>query len=147
MGMSHRTLTHCVHSTMAIRGSSPDPVLQKKYLQIKAGKMITIEHVCFKIASSTSVLFCQNKDTIKFKIFSYIKKYQLWFLIILTIFFSHIYTSLSLIIIHDDKTVISYFIPRHQTFKFSYNFKAKIYNGEFDELKSIGTQAFYCIYL
>ena len=32
------------------------------------------------------------------------------------------------LIIHDDKTVISYFMPRHQTLKFSYNFKAKRYN-------------------
>ena len=28
----------------------------------------------------------------------------------------------------DDKIVISYFMPRHQTLKFSYNFKAKRYN-------------------
>ena len=34
------------------------------------------------------------------------------------------------LIIHDDKTVISYFMPRHQTFKFSYNLKLKC---EFDE--------------
>ena len=27
-------------------------------------------------------------------------------------------------IIHDDETVISYFMPRHQTLKFSYNSKA-----------------------
>ena len=27
-------------------------------------------------------------------------------------------------IIHDDETVISYFVSRHQTLKFSYNFKA-----------------------
>ena len=27
-----------------------------------------------------------------------------------------------------DETVISYFMPRHQTLKFSYNFKAKRYN-------------------
>ena len=45
-------------------------------------------------------------------------------------------------IIHDDKTVISYFVPRHQTLKFSYNFKAK-----FDDQKSIGTQAFWGVYL
>ena len=32
------------------------------------------------------------------------------------------------LIIHDDKTVICYFMPRHQTSKFSYNFKAKRYN-------------------
>ena len=32
------------------------------------------------------------------------------------------------LIIHNDKTVISYFMPRHQTLKFSYNFKAKRYN-------------------
>ena len=33
-----------------------------------------------------------------------------------------------LLIIHDDETVISYFMPRHQTLKFSYNFEAKRYN-------------------
>ena len=32
------------------------------------------------------------------------------------------------LIIHNDKTIISYFMPRHQTFKFSYNFKAERYN-------------------
>ena len=32
------------------------------------------------------------------------------------------------LIIHDDETVISFYMPRHQTFKFSYNFKAKRYN-------------------
>ena len=32
------------------------------------------------------------------------------------------------LIIHDDETVIIYFMPRHQTLKFSYNFKAKRYN-------------------
>ena len=32
------------------------------------------------------------------------------------------------LIIHDDKTVNSYFMPSHQTLKFSYNFKAKRYN-------------------
>ena len=32
------------------------------------------------------------------------------------------------LIIHDDKTVSSYFMPGHQTLKFSYNFKAKRYN-------------------
>ena len=32
------------------------------------------------------------------------------------------------LIIHDDETVISYFMPRHQMLKFSYNFKAKWYN-------------------
>ena len=32
------------------------------------------------------------------------------------------------LIVHDDETVISYFMPRHQTLKFSYNFKAKKYN-------------------
>ena len=42
---------------------------------------------------------------------------QLWF--------SHNYMVLSLII---NKTVISYFMPRHQRLKFSYNFKAKRYN-------------------
>ena len=29
------------------------------------------------------------------------------------------------LIIHDDETVISYFMPSHQTLKFSYTFKAK----------------------
>ena len=33
-----------------------------------------------------------------------------------------------LLIIHDDETVISYFMPRHQMLKFSYNFEAKRYN-------------------
>ena len=33
-----------------------------------------------------------------------------------------------LLIIHDDETIISYFMPRHQTLKFSYNFEAKRYN-------------------
>ena len=32
------------------------------------------------------------------------------------------------LIIYDDETVIIYFMPRHQTLKFSYNFKAKKYN-------------------
>ena len=32
------------------------------------------------------------------------------------------------LIIHDDKTVISYFMPRHQTLTFLYNFEAKRYN-------------------
>ena len=32
------------------------------------------------------------------------------------------------LIIHDDKTVISYFMPGHQMLNFSYNFKAKRYN-------------------
>ena len=45
-------------------------------------------------------------------------------------------------VIHDDKTTISYFMPRHRTLKFSYNFKAK-----FDEKNSIGTQAFWDVYL
>ena len=30
------------------------------------------------------------------------------------------------LIVHDGKTVISYFMPKHQMLKFSYNFKAKI---------------------
>ena len=47
------------------------------------------------------------------------------------------------LIIHDDETVISYFMPRHQTFKFAYNFKAKRYNVNFMnnnqlELKHLG---------
>ena len=33
-----------------------------------------------------------------------------------------------LLIIHDDKTLTSDFMPRHQMLKFSYNFKAKRYN-------------------
>ena len=32
------------------------------------------------------------------------------------------------LIVYDDETVISYFMPRHQTLKFLYNFKAKKYN-------------------
>ena len=32
------------------------------------------------------------------------------------------------LIVHDDETVISYFMPRHQTLKFLYNSKAKRYN-------------------
>ena len=32
------------------------------------------------------------------------------------------------LIVHDDETVISDFMPRHQTLKFTYNFKAKRYN-------------------
>ena len=51
--------------------------------------------------------------------YSYIIKCQLQF--------SHSDTVLSLIIL-DDITVISYFIPRHQMLKFSYSFKAKRYN-------------------
>ena len=31
-------------------------------------------------------------------------------------------------IVHDDETVISYFMPGHQTLKFLYNCKAKKYN-------------------
>ena len=42
--------------------------------------------------------------------------------------FSHNNTVFHRSIIHDDKTVISYFMPRHQTLKFSYDFKAKRYN-------------------
>ena len=38
--------------------------------------------------------------------------------------FSHNYLVLSLFI-HHDKTVISYFMPRHQGLKFSYNLKQK----------------------
>ena len=38
-------------------------------------------------------------------------------------------------------------MPRHQTLKFSYNFKAKKIQCEFDEQKSIGTQAFWGVYL
>ena len=45
----------------------------------------------------------------------------------MSIRFSHNYMVLSLII-NDDKPVMSYFMPRHQMFKFSYNFKAKRYN-------------------
>ena len=33
------------------------------------------------------------------------------------------------LIIRDGKTVISYFMSRYQTLKFSYNFKAKRYNA------------------
>ena len=53
--------------------------------------------------------------------YSYILKHVNYGLVIF-IRFRH------LIIIHDDETVISYFMPRHQTLKFSYNFKAKKYN-------------------
>ena len=35
--------------------------------------------------------------------------------------FSHNYTLFSLINSHEDKTVNSYFMPRHQLLKFSYN--------------------------
>ena len=37
---------------------------------------------------------------------------------------------------------ISYFMPRHQALKFSYKIQY-----EFDEQKSIGTQAFWSVYL
>ena len=37
-------------------------------------------------------------------------------------------------------------MPRYQTLKFSYNFKAKI-QCEFDEQKLIGTQSFWGVYL
>ena len=33
------------------------------------------------------------------------------------------------LIIHDDETVISYFMPSHQTLQFLYNFKTKRYNA------------------
>ena len=52
---------------------------------------------------------------------SYIKKNVNYGLVII-IWFCHC------LIIHNDETVISYFMPRHQTLKFSYNFKAKRYN-------------------
>ena len=42
---------------------------------------------------------------------------------------------------------MSYFLPRHQTLKFSYNFKAKRYNVNFDESKSIENEAFWSVYL
>ena len=52
--------------------------------------------------------------------YSYIKKNHHGLVIIIR--FRH------WLIVHDDETVISYFMPRHQTVKFSYNFKAKRYN-------------------
>ena len=42
---------------------------------------------------------------------------------------------------------MSYFMPRHQTLKFSYNFLSWKIQCEIDEQKSIGTQAFWGTYL
>ena len=53
--------------------------------------------------------------------YNYIKKIVNYSLVII-IRFCH------RLIIHNDKTVIRYFMPRHETLKFSYNFKAKRYN-------------------
>ena len=53
--------------------------------------------------------------------YSYIKKNNNYGLVII-IRFRH------WLIVHDDEPVISYFMPRHQTVKVSYNFKAKRYN-------------------
>ena len=66
------------------------------------------------------MLFCQNGHKNRFKMcfYSYVKKCHLRF--------SHKYTFCHWLIIHDDKTVLSYFMHRHQTLKFSYNFKAKV---------------------
>ena len=70
------------------------------------------------------MLFCQNGDKIRFKmcgfLYSYMKKKS-------QLRFSHNYTVLSLInlIIHDDKTVISYFMPRYQILSFHIILKLK----------------------
>ena len=53
--------------------------------------------------------------------YSYIKKKVNYGLVII-LRFCH------WLIVHDDKTVISYFMPRHQTLKFLYKFKAKRHN-------------------
>ena len=50
-------------------------------------------------------------------------------------------------IIHNDKTIICYFMPRHQTSKLSYNFKAKRYNVSLMnkyQLEPKHFVAFYC---
>ena len=46
------------------------------------------------------------------------------------------------------KPVISYFMPKYQTLNFSYNLNLKLkIQCEFDEQISIGTQAFWGVYL
>ena len=70
------------------------------------------------------MLICQNGDKNQiFNVFyySYSKKNVNYGLVII-IRFRHY------LIVHDDETVISDFMPRHQTLKLSYNFKAKRYN-------------------
>ena len=74
------------------------------------------------------------------RVFTVIFKINVNYDLVIIVRFCH------LLIVHDDETVISYFMPRHQTLKFSYNFKVKI-QCDFDEQKSIGTQAFWGIYL
>ena len=54
-------------------------------------------------------------------LYSYIKKIVNYGLVIIIQF-------LHWLIAHDDETVISYIMPRHQTLKFSNNLKAKRYN-------------------
>ena len=72
--------------------------------------MRTFEYVCFEIASSSyQPLCCFAKTDIKsyFKrvFYSFIKKLSISLVIIIR--FCH------RLIIHDDKTVISYFMPGH----------------------------------
>ena len=61
------------------------------------------------------------KSDFKCVFYSYIKKNVNDGLVII-IWFCH------RLFFHDDKTIISYFMPSQQTLKFSYNFKAKRYN-------------------
>ena len=72
--------------------------------------MKNFEYVCFKVVSSA--LFCQNR---KNQILKVIFKNVHYGLVIIVRFCHRC-------IIHDGKTVICYFMPRHETSKFLYIF-------------------------
>ena len=75
------------------------------------------------------MLFCQNGDKIIFQmcVCTVIleKIVNNFYGLVIIIRFCHKSN------IHDDKTINSYFMPRHQTLKFSHNYKAKIYHVNF----------------
>ena len=83
------------------------------------------------------MLFCRNRDKIRFTVLLKTVRYGL----VTIVRFYH------RLIIHDDKTIVCYFMPRHQTSKFSYNFKAErcnvnLMNKNQSEPKHF--VAFYC---
>ena len=88
--------------------------------------MRIFEYVCFEIASSSLQPLCwfaktEIKSDFKFVFLQlYLKNVNYGLAIIIR--FRH------WLIVHDDETVISDFMPRHETLKFSYKFKAKRYN-------------------
>ena len=87
--------------------------------------MRAFEYVCFEIASSSlQPLCCFAKTEIKSDLscasYSYIKNDHYGIAIIIR--FCH------RLVIHDDKTVVCYVVPRHHTSRFSYNLTDKIYN-------------------